>query len=151
MNNANDKKPGYARLFDLSTKRICRGYAIAAHGGENALTSQNPRPALIGEKMKIEKEGGKKNAMNQETTPTCEDLAAVANQFRSLLRMPLIDLREMKIPETGQPVTLESFRPSLDAWEQAVPGAKARIRQMAEREAEHRRFKEQHGILRGQS
>ena len=89
--------------------------------------------------------------MNQEATPTCRDLAAVANEFRALLRMPLIDLREMKIPETGEPVTLESFQPALDAWEQAVPGAKARIKRMAEREAELRRFKETTGIRRGRS
>ena len=29
---------------------------------------------------------------------------------------------------------MESFGPSLDAWEEAVPGAKAQLRKMAENE-----------------
>lgn len=66
--------------------------------------------------------------------PEVDDYIQVANLIRSQMDMHLINPQTRKVPETGEPITMESFGPSLDAWEEAVPGAKARFRKMAEDE-----------------
>lgn len=70
--------------------------------------------------------------------PEVDDYIQVANLIRSQMRLHLINPQTRKVPETGEPITLESFGPSLDAWEETPPGAKAQLRKMAENE---RRFR----------
>ena len=83
--------------------------------------------------------------------PNCDDLIRVANHFREIMGLELIDLERKLNPETGEPVTLVSFVDSLEAWEQTVPGAKERIREMAVEEARLRNLKSDLEIRRGRS
>ena len=66
--------------------------------------------------------------------PEVDDYIQVANLIRNQMGLHLINPQTRKVPETGEPITMESFGPSLDAWEEAVPGAKVQLRKMAENE-----------------
>ena len=66
--------------------------------------------------------------------PEVDDYIQVANLIRNQMGLHLINPQTRKVPETGEPITMESFEPSLDAWEAVVPGSKAQLRKMAENE-----------------
>ena len=66
--------------------------------------------------------------------PDVDDYIQVANLIRNQMGLHPINPHTRKVPETGEPITIESFGPSLDAWEAVLPGAKARFRKMAENE-----------------
>ena len=66
--------------------------------------------------------------------PEVDDYIQVANLIRNQMGLHPINPQTRKVPETGEPIAMESFGPSQDAWEEAVPGAKAQLRKMAENE-----------------
>ena len=66
--------------------------------------------------------------------PGVDDYIQVANLIRNQMGLHPINPHTRKVTETGEPITIESFGPSLDAWEAVLPGAKARFRKMAENE-----------------
>ena len=70
--------------------------------------------------------------------PSVDDYIQVANLFRNQMGLNLINPQTRKVPETGDPITIESFGPSLDAWEETLPGAKAQFFKMVENETRRR-------------
>ena len=80
------------------------------------------------------------NAIKRKISPqpSIDDYIQVANLFRNQMGIHLINPQTRKVPETGEPITIESFGPSLDAWEKTLPGAKAQFFKMVENETRRR-------------